>query len=212
MEKQSTELIEQFQEAIGFTDEDLASNRAGMMSSRQVEEWRAKAGRGKQLKGMQAYGIALAIFGILTTVGMAGYFILELSKSSGGRQFGIPIVLLVLLIFAVWIVTGVSRSRAAVDQMLVGTLPVKRYSGKVKPVFSSSTGNGGGGLFDPDTESISLSPFTRTIDGLMIGRMRVIHNDVVEMVPLFEKRRKYHLYGVVLGPNQLTLLSAEPAE
>lgn len=97
-------------QAVGFTGEDLAANRAGMMTPSQQEKFRSIS---EQMQKSTARGLPiLIILLVLMFVGGGGYMLWQLMQSGGlGTILAVaPILIVVMLVIGAILVFQIIRT------------------------------------------------------------------------------------------------------
>jgi hypothetical protein len=182
---------------VGFTEEELRTNRAGRVSERQRERMARARSRGRAWIGM----MALLVIAFVVVIAVVVLPKVSENKSSGSPPMG-PIVVAVLAFVVLVMGLSILRSRRSLDRIGAGKVQVttgaaktraRRMHGNVVDVSAPGGGYGGGMRYE-----------------LTIGSVRFIVAGQA-VLDAFQDGRPYRGYYVGRGLVS-SLLSAEPVD
>lgn len=178
--------------AIGFSAEELAANRAGELSSRQLAELRASRARQRERSGSRAR--TLTITAAIVVVLVAAAVLPRLTGSNGKSSAALPFVAVAVILVALLLWRSAARAGQSVGQLAGG--PVSQAEGVAKTRRPVGTGAAATAAWPGQDARCELS----------IGGTRFLVTETV--LAAFTHGRAYRAYYVGHGPHA-TILSAE---
>lgn len=182
--------------ALGFSEDDLATNRAGLLSGAQRQRMQKSRSQGRIMSSVVGL-ITVAFIAVIAIV-----YLPHLAQEPGqGSSSLVPIVIGVLAVIAVIMTLSMLRTRRALNRLVTGRIEraegaaatrVRRIHGNVGDPQGGVPPRGGGVRYE-----------------LTIGGVRFIVKNAA-VLSAFEDGQRYCAYYVGQGL-MATLLSAEPS-
>ena len=182
-------------EALGFTEEEIAENRAGRMSV-------AQRARMKTTRSWGRMGTVVMAVIVVAFIAVIAIVVLPKISKGPGSSTSVLASIGVLALIAVVMSISIQRTRRSLDKLVVARVETTegvtrtrehKMGGNVGDPASGYTGTGGGIRYE-----------------VTIGDIRFFVRSKA-VLDTFEDGRSYRGYYVGGGPVMVTLLSAEPS-